>query len=217
MRPSRPSSTRTNAPKLTSLVTVPSITSPILYLATDSCHGSGWSRRIERLIRPRSWLLVARAAGEVHDLADRHEAADTKVDDKAAFVVIDDAGLDYLTRLEALLHGAPLPLEAGATEREDGVSLRRLWLQDVDEDLVADLDLGSRVVAVTTTTSDELAMGDDTLALAPEVDQDLVRIDADHGSLDHVAMLEALDLDVRLLQELGHRHRLAAAVRRRSR
>ena len=62
IRPSRPSSTRTKAPKFTSLVTVPVMTSPMLYLATDSCHGSGWRRRMERLIRPRSWLMSMTSA-----------------------------------------------------------------------------------------------------------------------------------------------------------
>src|SRR3990172_4821287 len=38
MRPSSPSRTRTKAPKLTSFVTVPSITSPTLKSATVECH-----------------------------------------------------------------------------------------------------------------------------------------------------------------------------------
>src|SRR5207302_5755870 len=109
-----------------------------------------------------SWLLVARAAGEVHDLADRHEAADTKVDDQAALVVIDDACLDDLTRLEALLHGTPLPLEPRSSQRDNGVPFRGLRLEDVDEDLVADLDLRPRVVAVPTAAStNELAIRND--------------------------------------------------------
>ena len=62
IRPSRPSRTRTNAPKLTSFVTVPSMTSPTLKSATVECHGSGWSRRIDRLIRPRSWLMSMTSA-----------------------------------------------------------------------------------------------------------------------------------------------------------
>ena len=39
-------------------------------------------------------LLVLRAAREVDDLADRHEAADAAVDDEAALVVVDDRRLD---------------------------------------------------------------------------------------------------------------------------
>ena len=62
IRPSRPSRTRTKAPKLTSFVTVPSMTSPTLKSATVECHGSGWRRRIDRLIRPRSWLMSMTSA-----------------------------------------------------------------------------------------------------------------------------------------------------------
>jgi len=51
IKPSRPSRTRTKAPKFTSLVTVPSMTSPTLKSATVECHGSGCSLRMERLIR----------------------------------------------------------------------------------------------------------------------------------------------------------------------
>ena len=83
-------------------------------------------------------LLVLRPAREVHDLGDRHEAADPAVDDQAALVVVDDRGVDDRARLEQLLHRAPLALEAGAAEREDDVALGRLRLEDVDEDDVAD-------------------------------------------------------------------------------
>ena len=62
MRPSRPSRTRTNAPKFTSFVTVPSMTSPTLKSATVDSHGSGCNRRIDRLIRPRSWLMSMTSA-----------------------------------------------------------------------------------------------------------------------------------------------------------
>ena len=62
MRPSRPSRTRTKAPKLTIFVTVPSMMSPTLKSATVECHGSGWRRRMERLIRPRSWLMSMTSA-----------------------------------------------------------------------------------------------------------------------------------------------------------
>src|SRR5204863_23531 len=83
-------------------------------------------------------LIVLGPAREVDDLADRHEPADAAVDDQAALVVVDDRGLDDDARLELLLHRAPLALETGAAEREDHVALRRLRLEDVDEDDVAD-------------------------------------------------------------------------------
>ena len=85
-------------------------------------------------------LVVLWSAREVDDLADRHEAADAAVDDEAALVVVDDRGLDDDARLELLLHRAPLALEAGAAERQDDVALRRLRLEHVDEDRVADVE-----------------------------------------------------------------------------
>src|SRR5262249_43449123 len=42
------------------------------------------------LLRGVARLLVLRPPREVHDLADRHEAADPAVDDQAALVVVDD-------------------------------------------------------------------------------------------------------------------------------
>src|ERR1700741_2837169 len=83
-------------------------------------------------------LVVLRPAREVDDLADRHEAADAAVDDEAALVVVDDRGLDDDARLELLLHRAPLALEPGAAKREDDVALRRLRLEHVHQDRVAD-------------------------------------------------------------------------------
>src|SRR6185369_2908236 len=106
-------------------------------------------------------LVVLGPAREVDDLADRHEAADAAVDDQAALVVVDDGRLDDDARLELLLHRAPLALEPGAAQREDDVALRRLRLEDVHEDGIADVQrgLGLRVA------SEELAVADDTFAL----------------------------------------------------
>ena len=158
-------------------------------------------------------LVVLRPAREVDDLADRHEAADPAVDDQAALVVVDDRRLDDDARLELLLHRAPLPLEAGATEREDGVALLRLRLEDVDEDGVADRELGLRLGMPPV----ELAVADDAFALGADVDEDLVLVDPDDLALDDVAVLEALDVRVLLGEELLHRGRLGAEVARRRR
>ena len=330
IRPSRPSRTRTNAPKLTSFVTVPSMTSPTLKSATVECHGSGWRRRIDRLIRPRSWLMsmtsastssptlvaglgvvdlvprelalvdeavdatevdehaerrdradgagdlladlqaaeqlvallaallvegdllgqdqavglavdledlepelpaderlellgdllgrvarlvVLRTAREVHDLADRDEAADAAVDDEATLVVVDDRRLDDDARLELLLHRAPLALEPGAAQRQDDVALRRLRLEDVDEDRVAD-GQGRLALAVAT---EQLAVADDAFALGADVDEDLVLVDADDLAFDDITVLEALDVRVLLGEELLHRRRLGTELARRAR
>src|SRR4029077_805427 len=68
-------------------------------------------------------LVVLGPAREVHDLADRDEAADAAVDDESTLVVVDHRRLDEAARLELLLHGAPLALQAGAAERQDDVAL----------------------------------------------------------------------------------------------
>ncbi len=104
--------------------------------------------------------------------------------------MVDDRRLDDLALVELLLHRAPLALEAGAAQREDGVAVGGFGLQDVDQDHVADVQIGLRlgVAAV------ELAIADDTLGLGADVDQHLVLVDADDGALDHVAVLEAGDV-----------------------
>ena len=156
-------------------------------------------------------LVVLRPAREVDDLADRHEAADAAVDDEAALVVVDDRRLDDDARLELLLHRAPLALEAGAAQRQDDVALGRLRLEDVDEDGVADRRAAgwpSRVAA------EQLAVADDAFALGADVDEDLVLVDPDDGALDHVAVLEALDVRVLLGEQLLHRRRLGAELAR---
>ena len=156
-------------------------------------------------------LLVLRAAREVDDLADRHEAADAAVDNEATLVVVDDGRLDDDSRLELLLHRAPLALEAGASERQDDMSFGRLGLEHVDQDRVADVEGrgGLGVSAV------QLAVADHALALGPDVDEDLVAVDANDGSLDDVTVLEAADVGVLLGEKLGHRGRLRSRGRGR--
>ena len=129
------------------------------------------------LLRGVARLIVLGAAREVDDLADRHEAADAAVDDEAALVVVDDRRLDDRARLELLLHRAPLALESGAAEREDDVALRRLRLEHVHEDRVADVERGLGLAVA----PEELAVADDAFALGADVDKDLVLVDANDG------------------------------------
>ena len=138
------------------------------------------------LLRGVARLVVLRSAREVDDLADRHEAADAAIDDEAALVVVDDRRLDDDARLELLLHRAPLALEAGTAQRQDRVALRRLRLQDVDEDRVAD---GQRGLALAVAT-EQLAVADDAFGLGADVDEDLVLVDAHDVAFDDVTVLE---------------------------
>src|SRR4029078_13167233 len=129
-------------------------------------------------------LVVLRAAGEVDDLADREgaaggavgdvadrdQAADAAFANEATLFVVDDRRLDDDARLELLLHGAPLALQAGAAKRQDDVRLARLGLEDVDEDCVSDRQL--RLTFAVTTK--QLAVADHAFALGTDVDKDLV-------------------------------------------
>ena len=63
----------------------------------------------------------------------------------------------------------------------------------------------------------QLAVADDAFALGADVDQDLVLVDPDDGALDHVAVLEALDVRVLLGEELLHRRRLGTKLASRRR
>ena len=85
------------------------------------------------------WLIILWPAREVHDLTDRNETADAAVDDEAALVVVDDRRLDDDARLELLLHGPPLALQAGAAERQHDMAFGRLRLEDVHQHRVADV------------------------------------------------------------------------------
>ena len=90
------------------------------------------------------------------------------------------------------------------------MAFRRLGLEDVDEDRVADVE-GRLALAMTT---EQLAIADDAFALRTDVDEDLVLVDPNDVALDHVAVLEALDVGVLLGQQLGHRGRLRPEVAR---
>ena len=145
-------------------------------------------------------LVVLRPAREIDDLADRDEAADAAVDDEAALVVVDDGCVDDRPRLELLLHRAPLALEPCASQGQDRVALLRFRLQDVDENHVPDSQL-RRGFGMPTV---ELAVRDDTFALGPDVDENLVSIDPNDGAFDDVTVLEASDIRVLLGQQLLH-------------
>src|SRR6185503_17846702 len=101
------------------------------------------------LLRRVARLVVLRTAREVDDLADRDEAADAAVDDETTLVVVDDRRLDDDARLELLLHRAPLALEASSAQRQDRVALRRLRLEDVDQDRIADVERGLALAMTT--------------------------------------------------------------------
>ncbi len=118
--------------------------------------------------------------------------------------MVDDGGLDDDARLELLLHRAPFALEAGAAQGQDDVTLGRLGLEHVHEHHVPDGERGLGLGVAT----EELAVADDALGLRADVDEDLVLVDPHDRAVDHVPVLEALDVRVLLGEELLHRRRL---------
>jgi len=90
-------------------------------------------------------------------------------------------GASMIASFELLLHGAPLALEAGR-RRERTAWPPGIRLQHVYEDYVPDRKrrrgLGMPTV--------EFAVRDDTFALGPDVDEDLVSIDPNDGAFDDV-------------------------------
>jgi hypothetical protein len=127
--------------------------------------------------------------------------------------VVDDRGLDDDASLELLLHRAPLALETGTTQRENRVALLRLWLEHIDENDVTDRQLRLALGV----TPVELAVADDAFGLCPDVDEDLVLVDADNRAFDDVAVLEALDIGVLLGEQLLHRGGLRTELADRDR
>ena len=63
--------------------------------------------------------------------------------------------------------------------------------------------------------TEQLAVADDAFGLRADVDEDLVLVDPDDVALDHVTVLEALDVGVLLGEQLLHRRGLRPELARR--
>ena len=139
-------------------------------------------------------LLVIAALGdflafEVENLGDRHEAPDAgDIDNQAALVVVDDPGLQQFVVLILLFGDAPLAFGVGAFEREEGMSIRRLRLDDIHEHLVIEVKIFKGPVA----TRGQLSRGEDALRLETNIDQDLILVNPHDYAIDYIA---ALDID----------------------
>ena len=115
------------------------------------------------------------------------EAAHPEVDDQAALDDLDDAALDGLAGLGCGLDATPCLLEARTLLRHDEATVLVLLGEDEGVDLLAHLDL---IVRVDRLADRELVGGDDPLALVPDVDEDLVVVDAHDEPGDDVALFE---------------------------
>ena len=219
MRPSRPSRTRTNAPKFTILVTVPSMMSPTLRSATVEFHGSGCRRRIDRLIRPRSWLMSMTSAStsspdvvaglgvvdlvpgqlalvdEAVDAAQVHEHAERR--DRADVALDVLADLEAAEQLVALL--AALLVQRDLLRQDEPVGLA-VDLQDLEPQLAADVrlqllgDLLGRVarLLVLGPSREVHDLADGHEAADAAVDDEPTLVVVDDGRLDDDAGVELL-------------------------
>ena len=142
--------------------------------------------------------LLAAELLEILDAADvdqrrGQEATHAEIDDQAALDDLDDGAVDRLARLGGGLDALPRLLEAGALLGEDQTAVRVLLLHDERVDLLAHLDLITRVDGA---TDAQLGDGNDTLALVADVDQDLVLVDAHNAAGDDVTFGELRDRGV---------------------
>ena len=145
-----------------------------------------------------------------HLAAGQEPAQAHDVDDQAALVLLANLGVEDLPL--RLLLGDRLPDALGArlAQAEDDVAVLILGLDDVDLDLVAGVE-DDRLLAACR----QLAVGDDSLALGPDVDEHLVGIDADDDTIDDVTVGQGPDRILILLEEVFHGERLGLLGRRR--
>ena len=118
------------------------------------------------------------------------EAPQADVHDQAALDHLDDRSGDHLVGLLELLDGAPGPLVLGPLLREDQATLLVLLLEDEGLDGLAQ---GDDLRGVDVVADGQLADRDDALGLEADVEEHLVPVDLDHGSLDQVTVLELDD------------------------
>ena len=120
----------------------------------------------------------------------------SKVDGETALDLAVDEALDGIAGLEGLLQVIPGREALGLLAGQAGDAEAVLDGVEGDFHLVADGDLELAVGA------DELASGDDALGLESGVDDDGVRGDLHHGTLNDGARLE-LGVGQTLLKEIG--------------
>ena len=118
------------------------------------------------------------------------EAAQADVQDQAALDDLDDGTGDRLLVLLELLDRAPSALVLRTLLGQDQAAFLVFLGENQSVDLVADLNNLTRVNVV---LDRQLAGRDDTLRLVSDVQQDLVVIDLDDGTLDNVTIVEVLD------------------------
>src|SRR5579863_1732532 len=141
-------------------------------------HGLELGRRLLAVAACRHFLAL-----QIHDLRDRHKAANAvDIDDQATFVMVDDPRLQKLVAAILLLGYAPLAFGHRASEGKHRVSILRLRLDDVHEDFVVQMQLVKRAIAV----GWQLSGRENAFRLEADIDQDFVLVNSHDHALDHV-------------------------------
>jgi hypothetical protein len=136
--------------------------------------------------------LLAQELVEILDAADvdercRQEAADAEVEDQTTFDDLDHTAVDRLTGLGCAFDVLPGQLEAGALLREDQAPFGVLLRKYERIDLVAERNL---VGGVDRAADRELGDRDDALRLVPDVDENLVFVDAHNRPVDDLPLVD---------------------------
>ena len=118
------------------------------------------------------------------------EAAQSDVEDEAAFDDFDDGASDGFVFFFQLFDSAPCAFVLCALLGEDQSAFFVFFGEDEGVDLIAHFD---DFVWVDVVFDGELAYGDDAFGLVSDVEQDLVVIDFHHGAFNDVAVVEVFD------------------------
>src|SRR2546429_194212 len=207
-RPSTPGRISTNAPKVTTFVTLPSTTSPSLCCSSTCCQGSDCVcfRPSEMRCRSRSmsstftltvWPISSTSEGWLtcdHDSSEMwirpsipSRSTNAEVEDQSALDHLDHPAVDRLAGFGGALDRLPRQLEARTLLRQDEAALRILLRHHERVDLVPDGDLVGRVDR---TPDRELGDRDHAFRLVTDVDEHLVLVHPDDGAVDDLPFVD---------------------------
>ena len=130
----------------------------------------------------------------------RQEPAQADIDDEATLDDLDDRSLDDLVCFLDLLDVGPRTLVLRTLLRQDQATFLVLLLEDKRLDRLTE---SNDLLWVHVVADGQLPDRDHTLRLVADVDEHLVTIDLDDGSLDQVTVLELDDRGDHRALELG--------------
>ena len=148
-------------------------------------------------------LFLVQAMGEARDLRRGHKAPDLVYrDHQAALVVANDGPFPDLSRVGQFLGAYPGLLLPGHEQRKQQIPFLILRTQDVYRDLAAHAQFGQRLFAHTL----HVSVGDDSIPLGPDVDDDLLLANREDDACADLAPLGSLIVPIldRDAAHLGH-------------